>query len=289
MRFVSYNIQYGFGLDRRFDPERIAANLEGADVIALQEVTRGAAVNDGADLPEIFASLFPDYHWIYGPACDLHSASEIVDGRRVDRRYQFGNMILSRWPILSHRLLLLPRTRSYERLNMQRGASEAVIDAPGGALRLYCVHLDHVAPDERIAQIHFLKERAFNFVQEGGAITMGAEFGLPQPPMTEDFLLMGDFNMQPESPEYVAMVGTKDAYYDRDARTGVPVDALARLGRLTPGCYSWEETGHPDMRMHLDYGFLSGSLVPRLKDAWVDVKAEGSDHFPVWVELAGKV
>ncbi|OLP48782.1 endonuclease/exonuclease/phosphatase family protein [Allorhizobium taibaishanense] len=285
MRFVSYNIQYGMGLDGKFDPIRIAANIENADVIALQEVTRGSPANGGADLPEIFANHFPDYHWVYGPACDLHASSALIKGRRVDKRYQFGNMILSRWPILANRMLLLPRTRTFEKLNTQRAATEAVIDAPGGPLRVYSVHLDHVAPSERITQIRYLKERAINFIQEGGAITGGEEFGLPQPPLPEDFLLLGDFNMQPGSLEYVEMTGIEDAYYGHTARADVPLDALARLGKLTPGCYSWEETGHPERRMHLDYCFLSGSLAPRLKSAHVDTNAVGSDHFPVWVEL----
>nr|WP_156582687.1 MULTISPECIES: endonuclease/exonuclease/phosphatase family protein [Rhizobium/Agrobacterium group] len=285
VRFVSYNIQYGIGLDGKFDPIRIAKNLEGADVIALQEVTRGYPANGGADLPEIFANHFPEYHWVYGPACDLHASSALIKGRRVDKRFQFGNMVLSRWPILANRLLLLPRTRTFEKLNNQRAATEAVIDAPGGALRVYSVHLDHVAPDERIAQIRFLKDRAINFIQEGGAMTGGQEFALPQPPLPEDFLLMGDFNMQPESPEYREMVGTIDAYYGRTARADAPLDALARLGKLNAGSYSWEEVGKPDMRMHLDYCFLSGSLAHRLKAASVDTDAVGSDHFPVWVEL----
>ncbi|MGO7536958.1 endonuclease/exonuclease/phosphatase family protein, partial [Rhizobium leguminosarum] len=34
-------MKYGFGLDGRYDLERIARSLEGADVIALQEVTSG--------------------------------------------------------------------------------------------------------------------------------------------------------------------------------------------------------------------------------------------------------
>ncbi|MDQ0457922.1 endonuclease/exonuclease/phosphatase family metal-dependent hydrolase [Rhizobium paknamense] len=282
---MTYNIQYGFGLDGQYDPERIAKSLKGADVIALQEVTRGAAVNNGADLPEIFAGFFPDYHWVYGPACDLYVSSEMIGGRRVDRRYQFGNMVLSRWPILSNRLLLLPRTRTFEKLNMQRGATEALIDTPGGPLRVYSVHLDHVAPDERIAQIRMLKTRALDFLREGGAITGGSEFHLPQPPLTEDFLLMGDFNMQPESPEYREMAGTADLYYGRTVRADVPTDALAHLSRITPDSHSWIEPAKPDRRMLLDYCFVSGSLVHRLKDGWIDYDATGSDHLPVWVEI----
>ncbi len=38
--------------------------------------------------------------------------------------------------------------------------------------------------------------------------------------------------------------------------------------------------------MHLDYCFLSSGLVPRLKDAWIDFDAFGSDHLPVGFELA---
>ena len=287
MRLVSYNIQYGVGLDGKFNPERIARNLEGADIIALQEVTRGSPANGGADLVEIFANHFPEYHYVYGPACDLHGSSALIKGRRVDKRHQIGNMILSRWPILTNRLLLLPRTRTFEKLNIQRGATEAVIETPAGALRVYSVHLDHVSPDERIAQIRFLKQRVVNFAAEGGALTGAHELhNLQQPPLSEDYILLGDFNMQPESPEYVEMVGTIDAYYGRTARHDAPIDALARLGQLTPGCYSWEEVGAPEKRLHLDYGFLSGSLAHRLKAAHVDIHAVGSDHFPVWVELA---
>ncbi len=38
MNFVTYNIQFGLGKDGRFDLERIAGEVDGADVIALQEV-----------------------------------------------------------------------------------------------------------------------------------------------------------------------------------------------------------------------------------------------------------
>ena len=40
MQFVSYNIQYCKGSDGRVDPARIAREVSGADVIALQEVDR---------------------------------------------------------------------------------------------------------------------------------------------------------------------------------------------------------------------------------------------------------
>lgn len=49
MRFTSYNVQYGIGVDGRFDPERIAASLRVADNIALQEVMRNFHRNGNGD------------------------------------------------------------------------------------------------------------------------------------------------------------------------------------------------------------------------------------------------
>ena len=40
MRIVTYNIQFGLGKDGRFDLERVADEVDGADIIALQEVER---------------------------------------------------------------------------------------------------------------------------------------------------------------------------------------------------------------------------------------------------------
>ncbi|TIX17052.1 MAG: EEP domain-containing protein, partial [Mesorhizobium sp.] len=46
MKLVTYNIQYGIGLDDRYDVSRIADAVRGADVIALQEVTRNNPRNN---------------------------------------------------------------------------------------------------------------------------------------------------------------------------------------------------------------------------------------------------
>lgn len=286
MKFVSYNIQYGIGMDGMFDPERIAASIKGGDVIALQEVTRGFPRNGHVDLVARFSDLFPEHFHVYGAPCDLLLDVSVENGRRVERRFQFGNMILSRWPILSTRHHLLPRSRTVEMLNLQRGALEAVIVAPGGPLRVYSVHLDHVSPDERLGQIRFLKERVVNFASEGGSLTGAAEEGFPDLPLPEDFLLMGDFNMEPESTEYIAMVGQRDRYYGRILRANEPVDVLDRLGLLTPESHTWAKPpGDGPMKMHLDHCFVNAGLVPRLKNAWVDNEALGSDHFPLWVEV----
>ena len=285
MKFASYNIQFGMGLDGKYDLDRIAASLAGADVIALQEVTRGFEPNGYADLAGDLATFFPDYFWVYGAPCDVHLGTVVEDGRRRERRLQFGNMILSRWPILSTRTLLLPRQRTFDRLNLQRGATEAVLETPAGPLRVYSVHLDHTSVEERIMQIRYLKERAGRFTEEGGALTGASEFQLADPPLPEEYILLGDFNMQPESPEYVAMAGSTDPVYGRTLRSLNPVDALGWLGRLTAETYSCIDAKNHGRRLQLDYGFLSYGLLARLKDAFIDTNAQGSDHFPLWLEL----
>ena len=58
-------------------------------------------------------------------------------GRPVNRRIEFGNMVLARWPIVTARNLLLPRSRRLARANLQRAALEAVVDRPGDPLRVY--------------------------------------------------------------------------------------------------------------------------------------------------------
>ncbi len=285
MKFVSFNIQYGVGLDGICDPERIADAVRGADIIAMQEVTRNLPKNGLADLPAIFGGLLPDYFPAFGAGVDTDAGSEIVDGTAVVRRLQFGNMILSRYPILATRNILLPRTRTYGQLNIQRSALEVLIASPAGPIRVYSVHLDHRDPGERIAQIAFLRERATLYGVEGGGVSGGGELGFADLPHTDDFVIMGDFNMLPESPEYIAMAGPKDVYYGRTPRASHPVDALGHLGKRGADAYTWEEPGKPEIRQHLDYCFVSGSLAGRIRDGRVDVQCIASDHKPVWLEV----
>src|SRR5690606_37417425 len=158
---------------------------------------------------EIRAAL-PEYFAAYGPNFEADVGSHVKDGKAVDVRLQFGNMILSKTPILLSRNLLLPRTRSYDKVNLQRGALEALIDTPFGPTRFYSVHLDHRGADERLRQIAFLMERLLGYPLEGGGITGISEMGFPEPPVPETYVVMGDFNMLPDSPEYHAVTGTPD-------------------------------------------------------------------------------
>lgn len=291
MKCVTYNTQYGIGLDERYDIARIADAVRGAEVIALQEVTRNNPKNGGRDMVAELRAELPDYFAVYGPNFEVDLGARLKDGRAEEVFFQFGNMVLSRSPIRASRNFLLPRSRSYDRLNLQRGALEALIETPFGFVRFYSTHLDHRSPDERIAQLGFLKERIFSYPLEGGALTGTIEMGFPEPPHTGAFVLMGDFNMLPGSPEHEAIAGRPDHEFGMPLMATLAVDAMARL--LGPDADSgafttWIDPKRPeDASRHkrIDYLFTSASLAPRLKRAWVDRQAAGSDHLPVWLEL----
>ncbi|MEI5678883.1 MULTISPECIES: endonuclease/exonuclease/phosphatase family protein [unclassified Mesorhizobium] len=285
MKLVTYNIQYGIGRDGKFDLERIAASLDGADIITLQEVTRNLPHNGGVDLVAGLASLLPDYFYIFGPAMDVDFGTRDANGKPANQRLQFGNMVLSRWPIVASRNLLLPRTRRFNRLNLQRSALEALITAPSGPIRVYSVHLDHLNLEERATQIRYLKERVYAYAMEGGAASGVSEFGFPELPSPEEFVLLGDFNMDRTSPEYIVMAGEADYAEGRQIVAHHPVDAFSLAGGVPEGAVSWVDDGKPEKNRLIDFAFVHASLAGRVKRTWIDTDAKGSDHLPVWLEL----
>jgi endonuclease/exonuclease/phosphatase family metal-dependent hydrolase len=289
MKCVTYNIQYGIGMDGKYDLVRIADAVRGADLIALQEVCRNHPENGGHDLVAGLRDLLPDYFLVFGSPVQLDLGSGIEGGRAVSRYFEFGNMILSKSPILSSRNLLLPRRRSYRHLDLQRSALEAMVATPLGPIRFYSVHLDHLRADERIEQIRFLLDRVTRYALEGGAITGATEHGFPEPPHPEAFVLMGDFNMVPGSPEYVAMTGRPDDDVGVPLNAVMPADAALHAGGAAALGPTWLDPDRPgdEARMRrLDYFFVQAGLVDHVGDVRVDVAATGSDHRPVWLELA---
>lgn len=288
MKCVSYNIQYGVGLDRNYDLGRIAEAVRGADVIALQEVSRNNPRNQGRDMVAGIRALLPEYFAAYGPNYEAEIASHVKDGRAVDVRMEFGNMVLSRTPILLSRNLLLPRTRSYGALNLQRGALEALLDTPLGPIRFYSVHLDHRGPDERLRQIRFLLERLLAYPLEGGAMSGLSEVGLPEPPHPDAFVAMGDFNMLPGSPEYLALAGAPDHELGVPLVADRAVDAALRAAGGAEPATTWVDPERPQDAgrfKRIDYCFVHASLAPKVKASRVDQDAVGSDHQPLWTEL----
>ena len=286
MKIVSYNIQYGIGLDGKYDVGRIADAVRGADVIALQEVTRNNPRNGGRDMVAEISEALPDCFAAYGSNFEVNIGSRLENGRAISTSFQLGNMVLSKTPIHLSRNLLLPRSRSLETMNFQRGALEALIETPLGFIRFYSIHLDHHSPVERQGQIRFLRQRLLNYALEGGGLSGIPEIGLPDLPYPEAFIVMGDFNMLPGSPEYVELAGRPDHEFGMPLTADLAVDVAQRLA--IADLVTWVDPDRPDDKSRhkcIDYIFTSASLAKSLQRLWSDRKAVGSDHLPLWAEL----
>lgn len=283
MKLLSFNIQYGFGPDGRYDLTRAAQVIGGADIACLQEVDRHWSRSDGDDQPVRLQALLPDRYTVYGAGFDM-DASTLVEGRVVNRRRQFGPMILSRWPILWSRLHLLPLVAMIDPINTQTCALEACIAAPNGPLRVVSVHLAHVGVGERLAQIAALKAALQPVGPWSGRDDephRNWTEGQDEPPCPAEMLWLGDFNMEPGSAEHRAITG-QTPYHPGARYRGAMVDAVAHLG---VALHSHEKTIAGQRRLRqLDHVFVDAALAPRLRRAWVDAGCPASDHLPLWVE-----
>jgi endonuclease/exonuclease/phosphatase family metal-dependent hydrolase len=131
VRVATYNIHRARGMDRRVVPSRIAEVLRDidADVIAMQEVV-GAGPSGSGQAEEIGAAL--GMGWVMAPVRQL-------------RKHLFGNVVMSRFPILQHSQYDLS-WRTCE----PRGSQRADLDlGDGRLLHVYNVHLGTAVLERR--------------------------------------------------------------------------------------------------------------------------------------------
>jgi endonuclease/exonuclease/phosphatase family metal-dependent hydrolase len=288
MILLSYNIQYGFGADGAYDLARAARVIEGADIVALQEVERHWQRSRMHDQPARLSTLLPEYYTVYGPAFDM-DASTREGSRIINRRRQFGPMILSRWPILWSRLHLLPMRRMIDPLNTQTAALEACINAPTGPVRVFSLHLAHVGVEERLDQITHLQTVMANSAAAGppwsGTDDEPARNWTeahPEPPNPTSVILMGDFNCEPDSAEMIRLLGTAP-YHPAARYAGALIDAALQCG-VSLHTHSKQIAGQMRLRQ-LDHILISADLAPQLRRVWTDPQEPASDHLPLWAEL----
>ncbi len=283
MKVVTYNIQWGLGRDRRIDLGRVVRALDGADVIALQEVEAHWKRSGDVDQASAIAALMPRYHWVYGPGFDVDASRERADGTIEHRRRRFGNMVLSRAPIRSVRVFPLRKIDNPKVGGMQTAIVEAVI----GDMRIYNVHLGDGPTRERLMQIEDLLAVLAAAPVEGGAMTGDRETsddpyadedwsnGEAYPPMPDAAIVLGDFNAPPAGPEYDALVAP-----------GGLVDTM----KPDDGGPTWygDPARTAEAPQRIDYVFVTADLAAAVRRAWIDQAADGSDHQPVWAELEGR-
>ncbi len=282
MKLLTWNIQWGRGLDGRVDLARMVESVRGLgdfDVICLQEVAvnfPGLRGNDGRDQMAELARLLPGYVPIFAPAID-------VPDERGSRK-QFGNAIFSRLPVGQVWRHLLPWPSDPGVPSMQRVLLEAVLQAEFGPVRVLTTHLEYYSLLQRQAQIDAIRGLHAEACAQArqprrGENEAGGSFEVFARPSAA--LLCGDMNFPATAPERARL--------------------LAPFADATPGFMdSWElrypgEPHAPTVGIHpvdfvdapacFDFVFLSEDLAPRLRAYGVDQASEASDHQPVWVDL----
>ncbi len=284
MKAVTYNIQFGLGKDAHNDLQRIAGAVEGADIIALQEVERNWDRSGNVDQPQILASYLPDFYWVYGPYFDVDVSQKSPDGSIKNARRQFGNMVLSKNPILSTRLFPLPKSATIKQRNMAVGMLETVICRGGGkALRIYNTHLSAKSQKDRMIQIQRMRDTIAQAPAEGNAWTGSSEDPLWREdnyalPMPEEFVLLGDFNHGANDPEYDLLIqpdGSDFGLFDCWTLTG---NASDKGVTFIPG-------SDPQNGNRIDFAFVDNRLKNKVTKAWIDSEAQGSDHQPFWIMI----
>ena len=220
-------------MDRRTRPLRVADVLRDidADVIALQEVV-GAGPHGGSHVEEIGAAL--GMGWVMAPTRQL-------------RGHQFGNVVLSRFPIAEH----CQHDLSYKSCE-ERCMQRVDVDVNGHILHVYNVHLGTALLERR------------HQAQRLASIVTDRHVTGPK-------LVLGDFN------EWMRGLATSllsEKLNSVDLRDFLP---RKRTQRTYPGLFPV---------LHLDHIYYAGKLeivgieLPRTRLTLV-----ASDHLPIVADV----
>lgn len=283
INFMSYNIQYGMGQDWKYDLSRTIEVIKDQDIVCLQEVTTNWPVCNREDQPVLLSEGCNKYT-IYAPGFDVDDSHTNADGTIVNSRRGFGNMILSRWPILYSRAHSLPRVpveippEFFPGVDFPRVALEAVIDVDGHLIRVISVHLSHLPGAQREGQIDVLRSLVCGLPQESPLWDDDEQIktflgGSDAPGVPETTLLAGDYNFKVDDPAMAQLLaplpdkqdGLIDAWQVADAKGPVQDTCRESAGDL----------------LRIDYLIATSDLKGKIRSASVDQSVAASDHFPV--------
>ena len=280
MNLITWNIQWGRGIDLTVDTIRIvreARAIADFDVLCLQEVAvnfPGLPGSHGEHQVNEISRALPGYSAHFGAAVDM------TDGR--GGRSLFGNLVLSRLPVLQVYRHLLPWPADPGVSSMQRLALECVVVAPWGPLRMTTTHLEYYSEMQRMAQVDALlalHREACGHTDHPRARPSGDPFSaMPRPASA---ILTGDFNCKPDSAEYRRLTA------DADPPAVRLLDAWKRLHPDAPhpptaGVHedSWAKPPYC-----CDFVFVTQDLAPRVREVTIDSTTRASDHQPILLAL----
>jgi endonuclease/exonuclease/phosphatase family metal-dependent hydrolase len=275
MRLITWNIQSGKGCDGVVDLARIvsvARSLADADIFCFQEVSEGfASLDEGTHQGAQLAALLPEHRAVFRPAV------ETIDSR--GKSHRFGNMTLSRLPVLQIASHLLPWPQDNPVRSMRRQALEVTVQAAFGPLRVTNTHLEYYSAAQRAAQIG----RLLDLQQEASTYRQPDDTREPygKQVIAASGILCGDFNFDVSDPQHAMLhASSRPGPNYRDAWTichpGLPHAPTCGLHDLV----QWKNGA--DCR---DFIFITEDMAGRVRRMQVDGETAASDHQPVLIEL----
>jgi alkaline phosphatase D len=234
VRILTYNIHHAEGVDGKSDVQRIANVIRqtGADVVALQEVDKNVGRSGTIDQPQTLAKLL-DMHYAFEGNLELEGS-------------QYGNALLSRFPIKSSVNHLLPNTGGGE----QRGVLQVEMELPQShRLTVLSTHFDHRQDHaQRLASAQMINQMADSILDH-------------------PVCLAGDLNAVPTS----SVLDQLSSHWNRPSQEHftVPVD---------------QPTQQIDYVLPIRSS-LNGDFGVRVLDTNVVAESVASDHRAIWVDV----
>lgn len=226
---VSYNIQYGQNVDVALADLRRSPYLADADVLLLQEMEPTGVERIARELGCNFAYQ----------AASVHPHHDQL----------FGNAVLSRWPIVDQRLLVLPHDHPVT--GDRRIAVMADLDVAGLRVRTVSLHVATVIRD--------LEARL-----DQAAAALDSLADVPGP-----VIIGGDFNTLTDYGRNLTTRMFRRAGFQRAGRAIAPT--------VRKKMWFW-----PSQRLVLDHIFTRDL---KLGSAGVLSEATASDHYPLWARF----
>jgi endonuclease/exonuclease/phosphatase (EEP) superfamily protein YafD len=226
LRVVTWNIRFAEAVETAVAELKTIPTLQNADILLLQEM-------DEQGVALMAQALNANY--VYYPA-SVHSY----------HNRNFGNAILTKWPIIEDEKLLLPHENPSN--EQRRNAVRAVVDINGKEVLVYSIH----------TETYWLSQGKRN--GQGNAIV-------------EDILSTPSF-------DFVIVGGDFNTVTENDIKELDSLFGLAELERVSKGAGASVNVLGVDIEA--DHIFARG-FTPIDNGNYSETVA--SDHFPIWADL----
>lgn len=260
---------------------------------AIEGVGTDVRATDGAPASSKQGSRLRDAHGRESGAAPLGAGVASVSGVTSPKgapvppsdgaRRQFGNLILTRLPVLQAFRHLLPWPADPAVPAMQRVAVETVLQAASGPLRVTTTHLEYYSVKQRAAQVERLRELQAEAAAHAHDIDHSRKEGGPfrNAARPASGILTADFNFWPDDPLYARL----QAPFPDDTPRYLDSWQINHPGRPhapTLGVFDREQWSEA---FTCDFIFLTEDLAGRVREVRVNGDTDASDHQPVLLVL----